>query len=122
MNFTISQVAEQFNLTTRTLRYYEELGLIKPSRNNSKQRLYTNKECTRIKLIIRGKQLGFTLEEIKDMLNLFDVDPSGKKQLERSIEYGNKKIAEIEQKIMDLVKIKTEIERLRDDFLQRLEN
>ena len=92
MMYTISQVADQFGVTTRTLRYYEEIGLLQPRRGgNGGQRIYSNKELVRIKLILRGKQLGFSLEEIKDMVGLFEVDPSGKKQLERSIQYGGRR-------------------------------
>ena len=123
MMYTISQVADQFGVTTRTLRYYEEIGLLQPRRGgNGGQRIYSNKELVRIKLILRGKQLGFSLEEIKDMVGLFEVDPSGKKQLERSIQYGEKRIEEVERKIADLMMIKQELESLRADFIKRLNN
>lgn len=121
MMYTISQVADQFDVTPRTLRYYEELGMLQPKRGgNGGQRIYSNKELARIKLILRGKQLGFSLEEIKEMIGLFEVDPSGRKQLERSIQYGEKRIEEVERKIQDLAMIKKELESLRDDFLNRL--
>ncbi|MBD3107566.1 MerR family DNA-binding transcriptional regulator [Bacillus sp. AGMB 02131] len=119
--YTISQVAEQFGVTARTLRYYEELGLLQPRRNTSgRQRMYANRELVRIKLILRGKQLGFSLEEIKDMITLFEVDPNGKKQLERSMQYGEKRIEEVERKLRDLTMIKKELESLRADFINRL--
>ncbi|MEH6941694.1 MerR family transcriptional regulator [Bacillus sp. JJ722] len=121
MNYTISQLAEIFGLTTRTIRYYEELQLLKPKRDLKKRRIYSNKEYVRLKLIIRGKQLGFSLEEIKEMVQLFDQDPTGEKQLERTIEYGNMRIEEVNAKIHDLVLIKNELERLRSDFVNRLE-
>lgn len=121
MNYTISQLAEIFGLTTRTIRYYEELQLLKPKRDMNKRRIYTNKEYVRLKLIMRGKQLGFSLEEIKEMVQLFDQDPTGEKQLERTIEYGNMRIEEVDAKIHDLNVIKNELERLRSDFVNRLE-
>lgn len=118
---TIQEIREEFNLTARALRYYEEIGILTPSRSENNQRLYSKKEVTKLKLIKRGKDFGFSLDEIKEMILLFDRDRTGKKQLKRTIDYGNERITEIELKIKELNAIKTEIKILQDEFKERLQ-
>ena len=118
--FTISDLAQEFHVSTRTIRYYEERGLLTPIRTESGQRLYTKKERAKLKLILRGKRLGFSLEEIHEMIALFDEDRTGKKQLEKTVEYGRKKIKEVSERIDDLLKLKAEMEALLSDFEKRL--
>lgn len=119
---TIREAAEEFGMTTRTIRYYEELGMLKPERLKNRQRVYSNAEIAKLKLIDRGKKYGFTLDEIKEMVLLFDVDRSGKKQLERTIEYGRKQIGVMEERIKELEAMKKEMEFLLDEFSVKLEN
>ncbi|TYR76155.1 MerR family DNA-binding transcriptional regulator [Rossellomorea vietnamensis] len=121
MNYSISQLAEEFSLTTRTIRYYEELDLLTPARDDGGRRVYSRKEYARLKLILRGKRFGFSLEEIKEMIHLFDSDRSGRAQLERTIEYGNQRIEEVSGRIRELQSMKHDLEMLRDDFVKRLE-
>ncbi|WP_330219549.1 MerR family transcriptional regulator [Peribacillus muralis] len=75
--YTISELAKEFELTTRTLRYYEELGMLKPMRTESGKRVYGKKEYAQLKIILRGKKYGFSLVEIKDIVLLFDKDRTG---------------------------------------------
>lgn len=117
---TIKDVSEQFGMTSRTLRYYEELGLLSPQRSPNNQRLYPNRELVKLKLIQRGKQYGFNLEEIKEMILLFDVDRSGEKQLERTIEYGNRQMKSIDEKIVELQNMKEEMASLLEEFTEKL--
>src|SRR5690625_1428736 len=117
---TITEVCEQFNLTPRTVRYYEEIGLLEPERNSANHRLYSKKELAKIKLIERGKRYHFNLHEIKEMILLFDVDRSGIKQLERTIEYGQEKVKEINERIAELEQIKREILLLEQQFKEKL--
>ncbi|AEH47620.1 MerR family transcriptional regulator [Parageobacillus thermoglucosidasius] len=118
--FTISQLAQEFDISTRTIRYYEERGLIAPIRTESGQRLYTKKERAKLKLILRGKRFGFSLEEIHEMISLFDQDRTGRKQLEKTIEYGKQKIKEVSERIDDLLQLKEEMEAMLADFEKRL--
>jgi DNA-binding transcriptional MerR regulator len=111
---SISNLSKEFGVSTRTLRYYEELGLLKPGRDEWGRRSYTRKDHAKLKLIFRGKRLGFTLVEIKEMIGLFDKDRTGIKQLEKAIEYGEHKIIEVNEQIREL-------EALREDTLQYLE-
>jgi len=117
---TIQEVAKQFNVSTRTIRYYEELGLLHPNRSATNQRTFSKKELAKLKLIFRGKRYGFSLEEIKEMVLLFDYDRTGIQQLERTVEYGEQKIEEIDGKIAELVQMKKEIRQLQGIFTEKL--
>lgn len=78
--YTISDLAKYFDLTTRTIRFYESEGLLSPKRENNR-RIYNEKDHVRLKLILRGKRLGFTLSEIKTTMELYDNQPDGIAQL-----------------------------------------
>ncbi|MCP3031382.1 MerR family DNA-binding transcriptional regulator [Halobacillus sp. A1] len=119
-NKTISEVAYHYDVTARTIRYYEELGLISPMRNNG-QRVFTQKEMTRLRLISRGKKYGFQLEEIKEMIQLFDQDPSGIKQLESVIQSAQRKMDEVEARIEELQLLKKEMNDWIINFNEELE-
>ncbi|MGI8315544.1 MerR family transcriptional regulator [Halobacillus mangrovi] len=113
---SIAEVAEHFDVSQRTIRYYEEIGLIDPPRKN-KRRIFSPADMTRLSLIFRGKKYGFQLDEIKDMIELFDKDPSGVKQLERTIGYGKKKMLEVDARIRELEQLKAEM----NDWLNKFE-
>lgn len=102
-------MTNEFEMTHRTLRYYEEIGLLHPTYTESGRRKYSQKDRTRLYLIQRGKHLGFSLQEIKEMIDLFLIDRTGKKQLRKTIEFGNQKIEEINEKINELNLLKEEI-------------
>ena len=118
-SFTISELASEFDISTRTIRYYEEVGLINPKRDGNR-RIYTRSDRTRLKLILRGKNFGFTLDEIKEMIELFDEDRTGKKQLQKTIEYGNTKIREIDIRINELIELKNALQNLKNEFESKL--
>lgn len=119
---TIAEVAAEFDVTTRTIRYYEEIGLLVPGRTTGNRRVFSKSDVARLKLIFRGKRYGFSLEEIKEMILLFDEDRSGKKQLKRTIEYGEEKVAEIEEVIAEFQALKAEMEVLMGQFKQKLKD
>lgn len=118
---TIQDVRYEFNLTARSLRYYEEIGILEPTRSETNQRLYSKKELTKLKLIERGKNFGFSLDQIKEMILLFDRDRTGEKQLKRTIAYGDEKINEINVKISELQTIKQEVKALQTEFIKKLD-
>jgi DNA-binding transcriptional MerR regulator len=100
--------------------YYEEKGLLSPKRTNTGQRIYTKTDRAILKLILRGKRFGFSLDEIKEMIQLFNQDRSGKKQLEKTIEYGETKLKEVNERIEDLMSLKKDLEAILQDFKERL--
>lgn len=77
---TISELAKEFGVTTRTIRFYEEKGLISPLREGQK-RLYSNADRVRIKLIMRGKRIGMTLQECVDFIDMYDPEHNNAEQL-----------------------------------------
>ncbi|CAM3799783.1 MULTISPECIES: MerR family transcriptional regulator [Vibrio] len=71
--YKISELAKEFDITTRSIRFYEDMGLIQPERKGS-MRVYQRRDKVRLKLILRGKRLGFSLAEIRDLLELYDTN------------------------------------------------
>lgn len=118
--YSIREMTNEFNTTHRTLRYYEEIGLLHPSYTESGRRRYCHKDRTHLYLIQRGKNLGFHLQEIKEMIDLFTLDRTGEKQLQKTIEYGNQKIVEIDKKINDLIQLKDEIMKMKSNLERNL--
>ncbi|MDQ0314330.1 MerR family transcriptional regulator [Amorphus orientalis] len=80
--YTITQLAEELGVTPRAVRFYEDKGLLSPGRAGA-TRIYTVRDRARLILILRGKRLGFTLQEIKEYLDLYDLDRTQKEQLQR---------------------------------------
>ena len=78
--YTISELASEFEVTTRTIRFYEEKGLVQPVREGQK-RLYTAADRVRIKLILRGKRIGMTLKESVEVIDLYDPKRNNAEQL-----------------------------------------
>lgn len=78
--YTIRDLAEEFSVTTRTLRFYEEKGLLRPARQGN-NRYYDSADRARLKLILRGKRLGLTLDESSDIIAMYQADGSNRKQL-----------------------------------------
>lgn len=99
--WTIAQVAEEFGVTHRTVRHYEDLGLISPERRGT-QRVYHRRDRTRLKLILRGKRLGFPLEEIRTIVDLFDAPRGRRAQLEYVLGQIDERRADLEQRLRDV--------------------
>lgn len=118
--YSISELAHELDVSTRTIRYYEELGLIEPVRWGRGTRYYTKSDRARLKLILRGKRFGFSLKEIKEMITLFDEDRTGRKQLERTIQYGEQKIAEIDEQLSELTRLREELMEYKKKFEEKL--
>ncbi len=105
----IQEAANQLGVTMRTLRFYEDKGLISPQRAGT-MRIYSRREIGRMQLILRGKRLGFTIREIKEFLDLYDVDPEHMEQM-RALR------AKIVDRIEDLQKQKHAIEQTLGELL-----
>ncbi|MFB7641081.1 MerR family transcriptional regulator [Peribacillus butanolivorans] len=118
--YTISELAKEFDLTTRTLRYYEELGMLKPKRTETGKRVYGKKEHAQLKIIMRGKKYGFSLVEIKEIVLLFDKDRTGIKQLEKTIDTAGQKLNKINERIKELDELKQDFEQVIKGFTETL--
>ena len=89
-------MCEQFNVTPRTLRFYESKELLFPTRRGSR-RLFTKKCRGRLKLILRGKRFGFSLEDIRQLLELYDMGDKQQTQLLRTYELAKNKLTDLEE-------------------------
>ena len=99
--YSIAELAREFAITARTIRFYEDEGLIKPRRQGL-TRLYSAHDRTRLGWILRGKRLGFSLAEIKELLDLYQVDRTGVQQLRELLRRSRLHIAELERRRRDL--------------------
>lgn len=93
---TIREMCESFDVTPRTLRFYESKELIYPIRQGTK-RLFTRRDRARLKLILRGKRFGFSLEDIRQLLDMYDRDGSGEAQYMRSYALAQERVVQMER-------------------------
>ncbi|MGA0610612.1 MerR family transcriptional regulator [Caldimonas sp. KR1-144] len=102
--FTISELSREFDLTTRAIRFYEDCGLLAPARGGAggRQRVYTARDRTRLKLTLRGKRLGLSLAEIKLLVDMYESPRDTVPQLTRFLEVLGEHRAQIEQQMADL--------------------
>lgn len=112
--WTIRQIADEFAVTTRTLRHYEEIGLISPERVGT-TRIFHRRDRTRLSLIMRGRRLGFPLEEIATIINLYDMPRGKRSQLEYVLGQIDERRDDLEQRRRDIEDALTEL----DDFERR---
>jgi DNA-binding transcriptional MerR regulator len=98
---TIRQMCDAFDVTPRTLRFYEAKELIFPIRDGQK-RLFTRRDRARLKLILRGKRFGFSLEEIRQLLDLYNMNDGQHTQIARTYELAAKHLAEMEAQRAEL--------------------
>lgn len=110
VEYTISELSQEFKVTTRTLRFYEEKGLLNPARCGL-SRVYSAADRARLKLILRGKILGLSLEESADLISMYDPTSNNKKQLETLID-------KIQARRQQLEVQKQELERMIVDLEQ----
>jgi DNA-binding transcriptional MerR regulator len=82
--YSIAELAREFDVTHRAIRFYEDEGLLSPGRDGTR-RVYSNRDWVRLKLILRGKRLGFSLAEVHEMLELYDSAPDERPQLEKFV-------------------------------------
>jgi DNA-binding transcriptional MerR regulator len=99
--WTITRLAAEFDVTLRTLRHYEELGLLAPERRGT-TRIYHQRDRTRLGLILRGKRLGFSLPEIAVIVNMYDEPPGERGQLEYLVDQCDLRRAQLEQQRRDI--------------------
>jgi len=113
------EMCERFGVTPRTLRYYEYIELLSPEREG-RARYYGPREIARMTLILRGRKFGFSLEEIRQWLELYNADPEGRLQMEKWIELADRQLGELQSRIDELVEAREELKRLRDDVARQL--
>jgi DNA-binding transcriptional MerR regulator len=107
--FTISDLADEFDVSTRSIRFYEEKNLISPARTAGNQRTYSRRDRARLKLILRGKRFGYSLEEIAEIIGMTNIDFDEKEQLSKAVVYGKKRILEVRDRINELKLLEQEL-------------
>ncbi len=110
---TLKEMCALFDVTPRTLRYYEYLELITPAKTG-RTRHYGPSERARVKLIRQGRRFGFPLEEIRQWLELYGTEDQNRAQMEAWIEMSTRQLAELDRRKKELEEVTAELSRLRD--------
>lgn len=118
--YSISDLSKEFDVTTRAIRFYEDAGLLTPLRQG-RSRYYTVRDRTRLKLTLRGKRLGFSLNEIGEMFRLYDSEPGEVAQLNHILDKINEKMRLLERQLEDLHIVMQELQEFRQQCRERLE-
>ncbi len=99
--FTIGELAREFGLTTRAIRFYEDCGLLAPQRSGS-HRVYTSRDRARLTLTLRGKRLGLKLAEVKELVDMYETQRDSEPQLRRFVDVLARQRADLETRLADL--------------------
>ena len=116
---SISELTREFGVSARTLRFYESEGMLSPDRRGQ-QRLYSQRERTRLKLILRGKRLGFSLADISEIIGMYDAAPGEAGQLRHLLARIEERRAELLQKQRDLENTLSDLDRVVEGCHARL--
>src|SRR6266513_5940869 len=119
VTYSISELAKEFALTTRAIRFYEGEGLLSPQRAGQR-RIYAERERVRIKLILRGKRLGLSLSEIRELLDLYEATGSERPQLLKFLQVLAERRAMLKQQQEDIAIVLSEIDSLERACRKRL--
>lgn len=111
---SFKEMVDRFEVTPRTLRHYEYIELLTPERDG-RSRWYGPREVARMKLILRGRRFGFSLEEIRQWLEMYDADGSSRRQMETLVDYATRQLAELESRRAELDAAIAELRDLRED-------
>lgn len=118
--FTVTELARDLSVTPRTIRFYEDKGLLTPRRAGT-MRVYTKRDRARMVLILRGKRLGFSLREIKDYLDLYDMDPSQAEQMRMLLKQVQVRLEMLEDQRLALEETIDELREIEVQTLAALE-
>lgn len=116
---TVTQLAEELGLTPRALRFYESKGLISPGRVGT-TRIYSTRDRARLILIQRGKQIGFSLQQIKSFLDLYDIDGTQQKQMNSLLRSVRERIAVLEEQKQAIDQTLFELKKVEEEAEARL--
>lgn len=106
--YSITDVSQLLDVTPRTLRFYEEQGMVMPARRGQ-ERVYSARDLVAMKLILRGKRIGFSLAECKELIDMYD--PCGnRRQLDRFLEKITERRAQLQQQMLDIEQMQVELD------------
>ncbi|MCZ6831201.1 MAG: MerR family DNA-binding transcriptional regulator [Gammaproteobacteria bacterium] len=118
-SYTISQLASEFSITTRTIRFYEEKGLLQPQRKGQ-QRLYSGADRVRLTLILRGKRIGMSLQESQDIIAMYDPEHGNREQLQQLLGQVEHRKLQLQEQLQDLQHMLAEMDDIQDRCQQAL--
>ncbi len=119
--YSISELAKEFDITTRTIRFYEDKALLSPERKGQ-SRIYSASDRTKLKLILRGKRLGFSLEQSGEIIKMYDPSQNNKAQLNSLIDSIRAKRIQLEAQLQDIETMMTELNESEERCLQAIKN
>lgn len=117
--YSISELASELDITTRAIRFYEEQGMLAPARRGQ-ERIYSPRDRVALKLILRGKRIGFSLAECKTLIELYDPRTGNRKQLQSMLEMIAERRQQLEQQLLDIRQIQSELDIAEERCLQAL--
>ncbi|SFT91271.1 MerR family transcriptional regulator [Pseudomonas marincola] len=107
--YSISELARELDITTRAIRFYEEQSMLSPERRGQ-ERIYSSKDKVTLKLILRGKRIGFSLAECKELIELYDPGQGNRKQLQTFMSKIAERRAQLEQQLLDIQQMQLELD------------
>jgi len=117
--YSISDLAQEFNLTTRAIRFYEDEGLLQPGRSG-RRRVYSARDRVRLKLILRGKRLGFSLSDVRAIIEMYDLDAGETGQLRYFLDQIKERREALEQQRSDIDLTLKELDEIESQCQGRL--
>ncbi len=118
-SYGIAELAREFDVTTRTIRFYEDEGLIRPERKGQR-RVFSPRDRVRLRLILRGKRLGFSLSEIREIIDLYDTEPGETGQLRYFLDKIRERRAALERQRADVAETLRELAQVETRCVLRL--
>lgn len=119
VTYSISELARELDVTTRAIRFYEEQGLLAPERRGQ-ERIYSPKDLVTLKLILRGKRIGFSLAECKELIELYDPSGGNRKQLEAFMSKIAERRLQLAQQLLDIEQMQLELDTAEERCLAAL--
>lgn len=115
--FSISELAQEFDVTTRAIRFYESEGLLSPQRQGQR-RIYSRRDRVRLMLTLRGKRIGLSLQEIRELFELYDAANDDTPQLAKFVDILSRREQQLQQQMGDLQLVLREVGQLRQQCEQ----
>lgn len=117
--YSISDLSRELDITTRAIRFYEEQGLLRPERRGL-ERIYSARDKVSLKLILRGKRIGFSLAECRELIELYDPSGGNLKQLTSMLAKIAERRAQLEQQMLDIHQMQLELDTAQERCEQAL--
>ncbi|MES2818128.1 MAG: MerR family DNA-binding transcriptional regulator [Pseudomonadota bacterium] len=118
-SYSISELARELDITPRAIRFYEEQQMLAPERRGL-ERVYSAKDKVTLKLILRGKRIGFSLAECKELIELYDPVHGNRKQLQTFMDKIAERRAQLEQQLLDIQQMQLELDTAEERCLSAL--